>query len=76
MGFSILLIYIRSIYRTIELLQGWSGYLITHQRYFIALDGSMMVPAVSIFNFVHPAWFMPKQKSVSQYDQISMSDAA
>lgn len=63
MIFSILCIYIRSIYRTIELLQGWSGYLITHERYFIALDGAMMAPAVAIFNFVHPGWFMPRRKA-------------
>jgi hypothetical protein len=61
MVFSVLFIYIRSIYRAIELLQGWSGYLITTQRYFIALDGAMMVLAVAVFNVVHPGWFMPKQ---------------
>ncbi|KAL1857945.1 hypothetical protein Plec18170_003169, partial [Paecilomyces lecythidis] len=65
MAFSIVCIYIRSIYRTIELLQGWSGYLITHERFFIALDGAMMAPAVAIFNFIHPGWFIPSQKSVS-----------
>ncbi|KAJ9195579.1 hypothetical protein DTO021D3_5035 [Paecilomyces variotii] len=65
MAFSITCIYIRSIYRTIELLQGWSGYLITHERFFIALDGAMMAPAVAIFNFIHPGWFIPSQKTVS-----------
>ncbi|KAF2137033.1 uncharacterized protein K452DRAFT_236585 [Aplosporella prunicola CBS 121167] len=56
---SIVVIYIRSIYRTIELSQGWSGYLITHEEFFIALDGAMMVIAVAAFNFVHPATFLP-----------------
>ncbi|KAJ5092793.1 hypothetical protein N7456_008654 [Penicillium angulare] len=60
MVFSVLCIYARSVYRTIELSQGWSGYLITHERYFIALDGAMMVAAVVVFNFVHPGWFLPK----------------
>ncbi|OJJ61126.1 hypothetical protein ASPSYDRAFT_147004 [Aspergillus sydowii CBS 593.65] len=63
MIFSVICIYVRSIYRTIELLQGWSGYLITTERYFIALDGAMMVLAVAIFNFVHPGWFLPGAKS-------------
>jgi RTA1 like protein len=53
---SVVLIVIRSIYRTIELLQGWSGYLITTERYFIALDGAMMVGAVGIFNIARPGW--------------------
>ncbi|KAL1985497.1 hypothetical protein VTN96DRAFT_7827 [Rasamsonia emersonii] len=68
MVFSVLCIYIRSIYRTIELLQGWSGYLISTQRYFIALDGSMMVAAVAVFNFIHPGWFMPRKKDIDFHE--------
>lgn len=60
MSFSILTIFIRSIYRSIELLQGWKGYLITHERYFIALDGAMMILAVGVYNFVDPAVLLPK----------------
>ncbi|KAL4979236.1 RTA1 like protein-domain-containing protein [Aspergillus desertorum] len=59
MIFSVLCIYVRSIYRTIELLEGWSGYLITTERFFIALDGAMMVLAVAVFNVIHPGWFLP-----------------
>jgi len=62
MVFSILCIYVRSIYRAVELLQGWKGYLITNERFFIALDGSMMVAAVVVFNLIHPGWFMPVRK--------------
>ncbi|KAL3470840.1 RTA1 like protein-domain-containing protein [Aspergillus californicus] len=63
MIFSVVCIYIRSIYRTIELLQGWDGYLITTERYFIALDGAMMVLAVTIFNIFHPGWLLPVAKA-------------
>ncbi|KAL2868252.1 RTA1 domain-containing protein [Aspergillus lucknowensis] len=59
MIFSVICIYIRSIYRTIELLEGWSGYLITTERFFYALDGAMMVLAVAVFNILHPGWFLP-----------------
>ncbi|KAL2222962.1 RTA1 like protein-domain-containing protein [Thermoascus aurantiacus ATCC 26904] len=65
MVFSIVCIYIRSIYRTIELLEGWDGYLITTERYFIALDGAMMILAVAVFNFIHPGWWMPSSKAVN-----------
>jgi hypothetical protein len=54
--FAVTVIVIRSIYRTIELLQGWKGYLITTQKFFIALDGAMMVLAVCVFNLVQPGW--------------------
>jgi hypothetical protein len=63
---SIIMIYIRSIYRTIELLQGWNGYLITHEAFFIVLDGSMMVVCVGIFNIVHPGWFLEKPRDTHE----------
>ncbi|CRL17754.1 RTA1 like protein [Penicillium camemberti] len=62
---SIVCIYIRSIYRTIELVQGWDGYLITHESYFVALDGAMMVVSVAVFNVLHPGWMLPSGKSDS-----------
>jgi O-antigen/teichoic acid export membrane protein len=55
-AFSVTCVVIRSIYRTIEMLQGWRGYLMTTERYFIALDGSLMVAAVAIFNVINPGW--------------------
>ncbi|KAJ6182599.1 hypothetical protein N7485_001241 [Penicillium canescens] len=58
MVLSVVCIYIRSIYRTVELAQGWSGYLITHESYFIGLDGVMMVIAVGIFNVFNPGWLL------------------
>lgn len=52
---SFAMIYVRSVYRTIELAQGWHGYLITHQGYFIGLDATIMVVAVAVFGLVDPA---------------------
>lgn len=49
-------IFIRSIYRVIELAQGWEGELIKNQRYFIVLEGVMVVIAVLALNAFHPAW--------------------
>ncbi|KAI4254826.1 MAG: hypothetical protein LQ352_002880 [Teloschistes flavicans] len=56
--FSVVTIYVRSIYRTVELLQGWDGYLITHQIYFVVLDGALMVAAVGVFNIWNPGWLL------------------
>jgi hypothetical protein len=58
--FAVIVIVIRSIYRTIELLQGWTGYLITTERYFIVLDGAMMVLCVGVFNIIQPRWASPQ----------------
>lgn len=53
---------IRGIYRSIELLQGWRGFLITHERYAIALEGCMMIIAVAIFNVFHPGRLIANAK--------------
>lgn len=52
---SFLMIYIRSVYRTIELAQGWHGYLIEHEGYFIGLDAAIMAIAVGVFVVIDPA---------------------
>lgn len=57
---SFVMIYIRSVYRTIELAQGWSGFLITHEGYFIGLDAALMVVAVAVFLVFDPAVLLPK----------------
>lgn len=54
--FAVVCVVIRSIYRTVELLQGWTGYLITRERFFLALDGSMMVSVVIVFVIAQPKW--------------------
>jgi len=53
---SVVVIVTRSIYRTIELLQGWNGYLINTERFFVGLDGALMVVAVGVFNVAQPMW--------------------
>jgi len=76
MVLSVVLIVIRSIYRTIELLQGWTGYLITTERYFIVLDGAMMVGAVGVFNIARPGWatLASKDSDIEGESQVEMTD--
>ncbi|KAL4994088.1 RTA1 like protein-domain-containing protein [Aspergillus recurvatus] len=57
---SVLLIYIRSIYRTIELMDGWTSSTMQNEGLLIGLDGAMMVPAVIIYNIFHPGWMLAK----------------
>ncbi|EIN12984.1 RTA1-like protein [Punctularia strigosozonata HHB-11173 SS5] len=51
---STVVIYIRSIYRTIELSDGWNGRVIHTQVYFNVLDGAMITIAMFTLNFFHP----------------------
>ncbi|OBT43380.1 hypothetical protein VE00_05712 [Pseudogymnoascus sp. WSF 3629] len=45
---------IRGVYRSMELLQGWRGYLATNERFAIALEGSLMAISLITFNFFNP----------------------
>jgi len=51
-------LFIRAIYRTIELNDGWKGKIISTERYFNILDGSMVVLAMYTMNFLHPTWLL------------------
>ncbi|KAH9914183.1 RTA1-domain-containing protein [Epithele typhae] len=54
------LILIRSIYRTIELSDGWTGRIITTQVYFNALDGGAILLALFTLNVFHPGRLLGK----------------
>ncbi|KAF5375760.1 hypothetical protein D9757_009003 [Collybiopsis confluens] len=56
--FSTLCLFIRAVYRTIELSDGWSGRIISTQVYFNVLDGTMIVLAIYTLNLVHPDLFL------------------
>ncbi|KAJ7674083.1 RTA1-domain-containing protein [Mycena polygramma] len=54
LAFSTLVLFIRSIYRLIELSGGWNGRVIQTQVYFNVLDGGMVVLAIYTMNIAHP----------------------
>ncbi|KAI4187883.1 MAG: hypothetical protein L6R41_002503 [Letrouitia leprolyta] len=56
----------RGVYRSIELIQGWRGYLITTESYFIGLDGVLMVIAVSVFVVANPYWLLPRKAECNE----------
>jgi hypothetical protein len=52
--FSTTCLFIRAIYRTIELSDGWDGRIISTQVLFNVLDGAMITLAMYTVNFAHP----------------------
>ena len=46
----------RSVYRVVELGEGWTGNLIRKQNLFIAFEGVMVIVAVLALNVFHPAF--------------------
>lgn len=59
-AFASAMIYYRGVYRSIELAQGWSGYLMTHEIYFIWLDGFPMVLCFVTFAVLYPGWLLER----------------
>ena len=53
---------LRGVYRSIELVQGWRGYLITHEGYVIGLDAVPMMIAMGVLANFNPGWLLSKQK--------------
>lgn len=51
---SVVLVFIRCIYRVVELAQGWTGYLISHEVYLFTLDALMIALTAIILLVVHP----------------------
>ncbi|KAF4617304.1 hypothetical protein D9613_006279 [Agrocybe pediades] len=52
--FSTTCLFIRAIYRLIELSDGWDGRIISTQVYFNVLDATMIVLTMYTLNFLHP----------------------
>ncbi|KAL4884291.1 RTA1 like protein-domain-containing protein [Aspergillus karnatakaensis] len=52
--FATLMMIMRNVYRSIELSEGWRGYLITHERYVLALDALPMVLSMGVYVVFHP----------------------
>ncbi|GAA5924377.1 hypothetical protein JCM1841_001681 [Sporobolomyces salmonicolor] len=68
-------ILIRCIYRTVELAEGWSGYLITHEPYFCVLDSMSMVLCQAVFCFTWPSWCLPDFAILSRTRDIKVNGA-
>jgi hypothetical protein len=49
------LVMIRSIFRVVEYLQGFSGYLLSHEVYLYIFDAVLMFFMMVMFNIVHPS---------------------
>ncbi|KAJ3488236.1 hypothetical protein NLI96_g2982 [Meripilus lineatus] len=55
-------ILIRSIYRLIELADGWNGRIISTQVYFNVLDGGMILISMFALNVFHPGYFLDESQ--------------
>ncbi|KAI0026999.1 RTA1-like protein, partial [Vararia minispora EC-137] len=70
-------LFIRSIYRTVELAGGWKGSIITTEWYFDAFDGLMVAFAMLTLNILHPGILLVPEEATliarSSSETINMS---
>ena len=65
---------VRSVYRTIELVDGWNGRIIKNELYFNIMDGAMIVAAMFCLNELHPGRLLkPDSVPVKEIASISSS---
>ncbi|KAJ7361096.1 hypothetical protein DFH08DRAFT_800484 [Mycena albidolilacea] len=72
MGFNTLCLFIRAVYRVIELTNGFKGWIIQTQVYSDALDGWMIVFTIVTLNLVHPGFMLYLQKKSGDGEQVGM----
>lgn len=63
-GVSVLIIYIRCIYRVVELKQGHLGYLMQHEAFLFTLDSSMIIACGLVFIPFHPLFVFGRDNVV------------
>ncbi|KIJ21776.1 hypothetical protein PAXINDRAFT_95276 [Paxillus involutus ATCC 200175] len=68
-------IFVRSVYRTIELSNGWAGIIISTQVYFNVLDGGMVALAIYTLNFAHPG-FLIEEPAMEETNQMIDAEVA
>ena len=49
-----ILIMVRSLFRLVEYLQGFDGYLLSHEVYLYILDAALMLFVLVLLNWIHP----------------------
>lgn len=61
---SVAVIYVRCVFRVVELCQGWHGYLMNHEVYTFVLDSAMVVICGLIYFPFHPYWVFGKKNVI------------
>lgn len=72
---AVILIYIRCVFRTVELKQGFEGYLATHEIYLLVLDSLMIAAAGFLLLPFHPV-FMFGRENILKLANVKGESAA
>ncbi|KAH8823597.1 RTA1-domain-containing protein [Flagelloscypha sp. PMI_526] len=60
LAFNTVCLYVRAMYRLLELVDGWNGVIIQTEWYFNVFDGAMIILATYTWNLIHPMFWLPE----------------
>jgi hypothetical protein len=66
------LIMIRSVFRAVEYLQGFDGYLLRHEVYLYVFDAVFMLMVMALFNYIHPREITALIRAKRNNDRLKM----
>lgn len=58
------LIFVRCIYRLIELAEGWTGYLILREAYFLVLEALIVFIGTLVLSVIHPGFVFGRNANI------------
>lgn len=74
------LIMIRSVFRVVEYLQGFSGYLLSYELYLYIFDAVLIWCVMVLFNLVHPSEVVArrgwKMEKIVGYQHVASDNSA
>lgn len=68
--FGSLCMFIRGVYRTIELTGGWTGSVISNQSLFIGFDATMILLTLLILNIFHPSRLLTEETGLMRLGSL------
>lgn len=63
---AVIVVFYRCIYRVVELIQGFDGYLMTHEVFLMVLDALMIAICGFIFFPMHPVWAIGSENVIKR----------
>ncbi|WOO83396.1 Protein RTA1 [Vanrija pseudolonga] len=72
LGFNCIMFLIRSVFRTVEFSQGWTGHLATHEVYWAVLDCLPIFLAISLYTWYWPGRILSPHSQVTRQEFIQM----
>jgi hypothetical protein len=76
LSLSTLCIFTRCVFRVAELSEGWDGRLANTQKYFIGLEGAVIIAAVLLLNMCHPAYCFKDATDMREMQLQSLADGS